>query len=61
VLLEVLIGEAGEVAYARIRESVPQLDAAALDSVRRWKFEPMRIGDAVQATVIHLPLTFRTY
>ena len=59
--MEALIGEDGEVAHVRVRESVPQLDAAALEAVRKWKFEPMRTGDTVQATVIQLPLSFRLY
>lgn len=54
VTLEVLIGEAGEVAHAEVRESIPELDAAAVDCVHQWKFRPaVRQGNpiAVMAAV----------
>ena len=54
VLIEALVGEEGEVAYARVRQSVPALDAAALEAAWKWTFEPMRVGDTARATVIHL-------
>ena len=61
VLIEALIGEHGEVAYAEVRESVPKLDAAALKAARQWEFEPMRVGGVPRATVIRLPIAFRIY
>lgn len=48
VIIEVIISETGEVTSAKILRSVPLLDAAALDAVRKWRFEPARLnGDAI--------------
>jgi TonB family protein len=61
VLVEILIGEEGEVAHVEIRQSIPALDAAALATVRQWKFEPARVDGAPRATVAHIPVAFRIY
>jgi TonB family protein len=61
VLVEILIGEEGEVAYAEIRQSIPALDAAALAVVRQWKFDPARVDGVPRATVAHVPVAFRIY
>ena len=61
VLVEILIDANGRVLRARILESVPLLDAAALETVRQWSFAPaMKQGRAV-ATVAQAPITFRIY
>lgn len=59
VLVEILVGEEGEVAHAEIRQSVPALDAAALACVRQWKFDPARVDGKPRATVAQLPVAFR--
>jgi TonB family protein len=61
VLVEILIGEQGEVARLDVRESIPELDAAALACVRRWRFEPARANGVPRACVARIPLTFRKY
>ena len=61
VVLAILVGEEGEVAYAEILQSIPALDAAALACVREWQFEPMRVAGVPQATVAHAPIAFRVY
>jgi protein TonB len=61
VLVEILIDADGRVRRARILESVPLLDAAALETVRQWSFAPaIRQGRAV-ATIAQAPITFRIY
>ncbi len=40
VMLEILIGVDGRVGRARVLRSIPQLDAAAIQSVRQWIFSP---------------------
>ena len=40
VILDVTIAKDGSVADATIRRSIPQLDQAALDAVRQWRFTP---------------------
>jgi protein TonB len=59
VLVEILIGEEGEVAHAEIRQSIPTLDASALAAVRQWKFQPARVDGAPRAAVAQIPVGFR--
>jgi TonB family protein len=40
VIVELSLDETGTVRNARIAQSIPLLDAAALDTVRRWHYEP---------------------
>jgi len=44
VLLEAIIDQTGRVTSTTIVKSIPLLDAAAMESVRKWRFEPPRIG-----------------
>ena len=59
VLVEILVGEEGEVAHAEIRQSIPALDEAALAAVRQWKFQPARVDGAPRAAVAQVPVAFR--
>lgn len=59
VEVEILVGEAGEVAYAEVRKSIPELDAAALDCVRQWHFEPARVDGAARAVVASAAVSFQ--
>ncbi len=43
VILEVKTDEKGNVTDAKILRSIPELDRAALDAIRQWKYEPMVI------------------
>lgn len=61
VIVEILVGEQGEVAHLEIRESIPELDDAALASVRQWRFQPARRNGAPHATVALVPIRFRFY
>jgi periplasmic protein TonB len=61
VLVEILIDAQGRVARARVVQSVPMLDAAALQTVYQWVFMPaMKHGKPV-ATLAHIPVAFRIY
>jgi TonB family protein len=40
VIIEATIGEDGKVRDAVVRQSIPQLDQAALDAVKQWEFTP---------------------
>ena len=42
VILEVLIGEDGKVASARVTRSIPGLDEAAIAAVKLWEYEPTK-------------------
>jgi protein TonB len=61
VVMEILIDDTGRVARMRILQSVPLLDAAALDAVRQWIFVPaVRHGRPV-ATIAVAPVRFTIY
>jgi periplasmic protein TonB len=61
VTLEILIDAAGRVPRARVLQSVPALDAAALACVKEWIFSPaMKHGRPV-STVATAPVHFRIY
>jgi protein TonB len=61
VVVEILIDATGHVIRARILQSVPLLDAAALQTVYQWVFSPaMKHGRPV-ATIAHAPVAFRIY
>jgi len=52
VLLEITIDTAGTVTDARVLRGVPLLDAAALEAVRQWRYEPTTMfGKPVPVTV----------
>ena len=61
VVLELLIDGAGRVANARVVQSVPALDGAALEAVREWLFAPAIKQGKPVATVARAPVTFRIY
>jgi protein TonB len=61
VLVEILIDSTGRVAQARVMQSIPALDAAALQAAYQWVFAPaMRRGRPV-AIHANLPITFRIF
>jgi TonB family protein len=48
VILEIVIGPDGLVKKAEVVKSVPELDAAAVEAVLQWEFEPTHVnGKAV--------------
>ena len=61
VLVEILIDATGKVARARVVQSVPLLDAAALQTVYQWAFMPAIKHGKPVATLAHIPVAFRIY
>jgi protein TonB len=61
VVVEILIDANGRVARVRIVQSVPLLDAAALEAVRQWAFEPAIKQGRPVATVANAPVSFRIF
>lgn len=59
VEVSVVIDAAGNVAQAQVVRSIPQLDHAAVDAVRKWKYRPTLVnGVAVPVTmVVHVAFT----
>jgi protein TonB len=48
VVLEAVVGPDGHVQDVRVLRSIPLLDQAAMDAVRRWEYEPLLVqGQAV--------------
>ena len=59
VVLEAIIGSDGSVRDARIlRSTSPLLEAAALEAVRRWRYEPARIGTRPVPVYLSVVVTF---
>jgi protein TonB len=60
-LLNVLVADDGRVANVIVTQSAghPDLDQAAADAVRRWRFEPARRGTEKVAMWVQLPVEFR--
>jgi protein TonB len=61
VLVEVLIDSTGRVARTRVLQSVPALDAAALQTVNQWVFSPAIKKGRPVPTIVHVPVTFRIF
>jgi protein TonB len=61
VLVEATIDSTGRVVRARVLQSVPMLDAAALQCVYQWLFQPAMKNGRPVPTIIHAPVTFRIY
>lgn len=59
VLIEFLISTTGKVVHAEVRRSVPALDAAALECVKQWLFEPARLNGKPVPVVAQAPMTLR--
>jgi protein TonB len=60
-LLSVFVTVDGRVGEVVVRQSAghPDLDEAAADAVRRWRFEPARRGAEAIAMWVLLPVEFR--
>jgi TonB family protein len=59
VILSVSLDEKGAVIRARVIKSVPELDQAALDAVRQWKYEPMKVDGKARPVVFTVPVEFK--
>jgi periplasmic protein TonB len=61
VVVEFVIDSTGRVVRARIVQSIPLLDPAALETVRGWVFAPALKGGRPVATIARSPVTFRIF
>jgi protein TonB len=61
VLVEILIDSQGRVTRARVIQSVPLLDAAALQCVYQWVFQPAVKHGRPVPTIAHAPVHFRIF
>ncbi len=53
-----LVGKDGRVLDAQIVKSIPMLDQAALDCVRKWKFRPAQAEGQPAAAWVEVPVLF---
>ena len=58
VLLEATTDEQGNVVKVRVLKSVPELDQAAVDSLKQWKYEPMVIEGKAKGVVFTVTIKF---
>lgn len=58
VILELRIDEEGAVSDARVLRSIPQLDQAALDTVRQWAFTPTLMNGKPIPVVMTVTVNF---
>jgi protein TonB len=61
VVVEIVIGADGQVLRARVLQSIPSLDAAALAAVRQWRFAPAMKNGLPVVTSAVAPVSFRIY
>ena len=61
VMLEIVIGIDGKVGRARVLRSIPQLDSAAIQTVRQWVFSPAIKGGRPVSTIANAPVSFRIF
>lgn len=61
VLLSVRVSSSGQPTSVTLKQTsgYPSLDAAALNAVREWQFEPARIGALAVESEIEVPIQFR--
>ena len=58
VILEAIIGADGNVANARVMRSIPLLDAAALDAVSHWQFQPTQLNGQPVPVIMTVTVNF---
>jgi protein TonB len=61
VEVEILIDASGNVARARVVQSIPALDQAALQTVYQWRFSPAIKNGHPVSTIARAPVMFRIY
>ena len=58
MLVEATIGVDGRVQDAKVLVSIPALDQAALDAVRRWEYEPSILNGVAVAVIMKVMVNF---
>ena len=58
VILSLQIDPSGAVTGAKVISGSPLLSAAALDSVRRWKYQPATLGEKAVTSSQEVKLSF---
>jgi len=58
VIIEATIDPDGKVANTRVLRSIPLLDQAALDAVRKWEYEPTRLNGVAVPVIMTVTVNF---
>ena len=58
VILEAIISADGGVTSARVLKSIPELDAAAIEAVRQWRFEPTLLNGVPVPVIMTVTVNF---
>ena len=59
VILEIIIGTDGQVTDATVLRSIPLLDAAAVATARKWRYEPTLLNGAPVRVIMTATVNFR--
>jgi len=58
VILEATIDREGKVRTARVLRSIPLLDAAAIDAVKQWEYEPALLNGVPKPVIMTVTVNF---
>jgi len=58
VIMEIVVDESGAVADARVLRSIPLLDAAALEAVKQWQFQPTELEGRPVPVIVTVTVQF---
>lgn len=58
VIIEAMLNSAGTVVGARVLKSIPELDEAALDAVRQWRFTPTLLNGVPTPVIMTVTVNF---
>jgi protein TonB len=61
VLLEATTDEQGNVAAVRVLKSIPELDQAAIDALKQWKYEPVIVEGKPKGVAFTVTINFRLH
>jgi len=59
VVLSVTLDEKGNIVRARVIKSIPELDQAAIDTIKKWKYEPMTVSGVPRPVVLSVSVEFK--
>jgi protein TonB len=59
VILEVLVDQQGEPQKVKVLRSLPLLESAAVDAVKRWRWKPYMVGDQGVPFWVTVTVTFK--
>jgi TonB family protein len=58
VVLEFVVDSKGEPGRIRVLRSIPPLDPAALESVKKWRYEPTLVHGVAREVILRVPVAF---